>query len=62
MMADAGMSASQMTGSGKDGRITKGDVIGASEAKAQGQPATATAAPAAARPSLPAVKAPHRHC
>ena len=57
MMADAGMSESQVAGTGKDGRITKGDVIGAAEAKAKPSSAPATAAPAA-RPSLPEVKAP----
>jgi 2-oxoglutarate dehydrogenase E2 component (dihydrolipoamide succinyltransferase) len=57
MMADAGMSESQVAGTGKDGRITKGDVIVASEAKAKPPAVPATAAPAA-RPSLPEVKAP----
>ena len=52
MMADSGMSASQVAGTGKDGRITKGDVIGAVEAKAKSPPA-----PAAARPPLPEVQA-----
>ena len=37
MMADAGMSRSQVAGTGKDGRITKGDVLGAAEAKATGR-------------------------
>ncbi len=44
MMADSGMSASQVAGTGKDGRITKGDVIGAVEAKAKPPPAPATPA------------------
>ena len=57
MMADAAISASQVAGTGRDGRITKGDVIGAVEAKSK--PAAAAAAPAsAARPALPDVKAP----
>ncbi|MDQ3215358.1 MAG: 2-oxoglutarate dehydrogenase complex dihydrolipoyllysine-residue succinyltransferase [Pseudomonadota bacterium] len=60
MMADSGITASQVTGSGKDGRITKGDVIGVADAKAK--PAVSTPAPApapaAVRPALPAVKAP----
>ena len=55
MMADSAISASQIAGTGKDGRITKGDVIAAQEAKAQ--PAAAPA-PAVARPGLPDVKAP----
>ncbi len=57
MMADAGISVSQVAGTGKDGRITKGDVIGAAEARAK--PAAVPAvAPPAARPALPEVKAP----
>ncbi len=60
MMADTGMQPSQVTGTGKDGRITKGDVIGAVEAKAKppSAPAAPAAAPSAARPALPEVKAP----
>ena len=57
MMADAAISASQIAGTGKDGRITKGDVIGAAEAKAKAPTATPTAT-ATARPALPEVKAP----
>ncbi len=56
MMADTGMQSSQVTGTGKDGRITKGDVIVAVDAKAK--PSSAPTAPAAARPALPDVKAP----
>jgi 2-oxoglutarate dehydrogenase E2 component (dihydrolipoamide succinyltransferase) len=62
LMADKGMSAAQVTGTGRDGRITKGDVIAAAEAGARAPaPAPApTSAPAAAapRPALPEVKAP----
>lgn len=63
MMADAGMSASQLAGTGKDGRITKGDVIDAGEAKAKppAAPPAAVPAPTAAvalRPALPQIKAP----
>ena len=57
LMADAAISASQIAGTGKDGRITKGDVIGAVEAKAKPVAVPAAAAPAA-RPALPDVKAP----
>jgi 2-oxoglutarate dehydrogenase E2 component (dihydrolipoamide succinyltransferase) len=57
MMADSGMSASQVAGTGKDGRITKGDVIGAVEAKAK-PPTVPAVAPTAVRPALPEVKAP----
>ena len=57
MMADAAISASQVAGTGKDGRITKGDVIGAVEAKAKPAVVPAAVAPVA-RPALPDVKAP----
>ena len=56
MMADKGIAAGQVTGTGRDGRITKGDVIAAAEGSA---PRAAAPAPApAARPALPEVKAP----
>ncbi len=58
MMADGGISASEVTGTGKDGRITKGDVIGAAEAKAKPAVAPAPAPNSAGRPSLPEVRAP----
>lgn len=59
MMADTGVSSSQVTGTGKDGRIIKGDVIGAAEAKAKPVASPVAApAPVAARPALPEVKAP----
>jgi 2-oxoglutarate dehydrogenase E2 component (dihydrolipoamide succinyltransferase) len=64
MMADAGLAAGQVAGTGRDGRITKGDVIGALEAgaKAPAPVAVPVTAPAvavpAARSSLPEVKAP----
>ncbi|MCE2680453.1 MAG: 2-oxoglutarate dehydrogenase complex dihydrolipoyllysine-residue succinyltransferase [Burkholderiales bacterium] len=60
MMAENNLSAAQVAGSGKDGRITKGDVISAVETGARpaapvaAKPAAATAAVAA----LPDVKAP----
>jgi 2-oxoglutarate dehydrogenase E2 component (dihydrolipoamide succinyltransferase) len=58
LMADAGMAPGQVAGTGKDGRVTKGDVLGSITARAQA-PAPAVAAPAAAaRPALPEVKAP----
>lgn len=57
MMADAGIPPGSVTGTGKDGRVLKGDVIAA-----QATPKTASPAPAAvtvaAKPSLPEVKAP----
>jgi 2-oxoglutarate dehydrogenase E2 component (dihydrolipoamide succinyltransferase) len=62
LMADAGLAAGQVTGSGRDGRITKGDVIGAIDGGARAPApaaAPAAAAPAvAAKPALPQVAAP----
>ncbi len=61
LMADAGLASGQVAGTGKDGRVTKGDVLGAlaagTQARAAPAPAPAAAAPAA-RPLLPEVKAP----
>ncbi len=54
LMADHGVAPGSVSGSGKDGRITKGDVL---SAVAQGVAPPAVSAPAA-RPSLPAVAAP----
>ncbi|QEZ47030.1 2-oxoglutarate dehydrogenase complex dihydrolipoyllysine-residue succinyltransferase [Cupriavidus oxalaticus] len=54
LMAEAGLSAGQVAGTGKDGRITKGDVLGAAAAPA----AKAAPAPAAAKPALQQVSAP----
>ncbi|MCO4862445.1 2-oxoglutarate dehydrogenase complex dihydrolipoyllysine-residue succinyltransferase [Cupriavidus sp. WGlv3] len=52
LMAEAGLSAGQVAGTGKDGRITKGDAIAAAAAPA------AKAAPAAAKPAMQQVSAP----
>jgi 2-oxoglutarate dehydrogenase E2 component (dihydrolipoamide succinyltransferase) len=58
LMADAGMPPGSVAGTGKDGRVLKGDVLGAVAAGARAPaPAPAAAAPAA-RPALPEVKAP----
>jgi 2-oxoglutarate dehydrogenase E2 component (dihydrolipoamide succinyltransferase) len=59
LMAEKGLSSGDVAGTGRDGRITKGDVLtaGAPAAKAAPAPAPA-AAPKAAKPSLPDVKAP----
>jgi 2-oxoglutarate dehydrogenase E2 component (dihydrolipoamide succinyltransferase) len=63
MMADAGLAVGQVAGTGRDGRITKADVIGALEAGAKAPapatvPATAPAvAVPTARAALPEVKA-----
>jgi 2-oxoglutarate dehydrogenase E2 component (dihydrolipoamide succinyltransferase) len=61
LMADAGLSPAQVAGTGKDGRILKGDVIAARDAAARAPapaPAAAPAASPAAKPALPEVKAP----
>ncbi|HJV95543.1 MAG TPA: biotin/lipoyl-containing protein, partial [Albitalea sp.] len=60
LMADNQLAAGSVPGTGKDGRVTKGDVLGAIEAGVKPAPAPARAvpvAPAVAKP-LPAVAAP----
>ncbi len=47
-MAEAGLSADQVTGSGRDGRVMKEDVAKAAAGAAQAAPAVASATPAAA--------------
>ncbi len=56
LMADNALAAGSVAGTGKDGRVTKGDVLGALSAP-KPAPVAAPAAPAVARP-LPAVAAP----
>ncbi|PLC40757.1 dihydrolipoyllysine-residue succinyltransferase [Ralstonia pickettii] len=56
LMAENNLSAGQVAGTGRDGRITKGDVLGAVAGGAK--PAAAAAAPQAARPALQQVAAP----
>ncbi|SMF98559.1 Dihydrolipoamide succinyltransferase component (E2) of 2-oxoglutarate dehydrogenase complex [Burkholderia singularis] len=57
LLAEKGLDAAQVAGSGRDGRITKGDALAAGAAPAKAAPAAA--APAAARkPALPDVKVP----
>jgi 2-oxoglutarate dehydrogenase E2 component (dihydrolipoamide succinyltransferase) len=59
LMADKGIAPGQVTGTGRDGRITKGDVLAAAAPKPASAPAPAPApSPAAARPALPQVQAP----
>jgi 2-oxoglutarate dehydrogenase E2 component (dihydrolipoamide succinyltransferase) len=64
LLADNGLSTAQVAGSGKDGRVTKGDVLSAVAGGAKPAAASASASPAAAIPtgvptsSLPAVQAP----
>ena len=59
LMADNQLPAGSVPGTGKDGRVTKGDVLAAVAAgtKPAAAPAPAAAAPAA-KPALPEVKAP----
>ena len=57
ILADNNMSATQVAGTGKDGRVTKGDLLGAI-AGAVKPAAPAPLAPVAARPSLQQVAAP----
>jgi 2-oxoglutarate dehydrogenase E2 component (dihydrolipoamide succinyltransferase) len=58
MMAENNLSASQVAGSGKDGRITKGDVISVVETGAKPAAPVAAKPAAAAVAALPDVKAP----
>ncbi|MFM0217360.1 MULTISPECIES: 2-oxoglutarate dehydrogenase complex dihydrolipoyllysine-residue succinyltransferase [Paraburkholderia] len=60
LMAEKGLSSGDVAGSGRDGRITKGDVLTAGQAAPAAKPAAPApaAAPKAARPSLPDVKGP----
>ena len=55
LMAENNLSTGQVAGTGRDGRITKGDVLGA---VAGGAKPAAAAAPQAARPALQQVAAP----
>ena len=62
LLADNGLSTSQVAGSGKDGRVTKGDVLSAVAGGAKPAAPAAAAAPAiptgVPTSSLPAVQAP----
>ena len=60
LMADAGLASSQVAGTGRDGRVTKGDVLGAIAAGVSAPTPAPAAQPAAAvaRPALPEVRAP----
>jgi 2-oxoglutarate dehydrogenase E2 component (dihydrolipoamide succinyltransferase) len=57
-MADAGLPPGSVAGTGKDGRVTKGDVLGALSAGAAAPAPAPAPAAAAAKPALPEVKAP----
>jgi 2-oxoglutarate dehydrogenase E2 component (dihydrolipoamide succinyltransferase) len=52
--AEHGVDLGEIEGSGRDGRITKRDILSYVEARAVGEPAPATEAPAVARPTAPA--------
>ncbi|WP_323118035.1 2-oxoglutarate dehydrogenase complex dihydrolipoyllysine-residue succinyltransferase [Burkholderia alba] len=56
LMAEKGLEAGQVAGSGRDGRITKGDVLTAGTAPAKAAPAAAPAP--AKKAALPEVKVP----
>jgi len=59
LLADNNLKATDVAGTGKDGRVTKGDVLGAVAAGARPAAAPVPAAPApAAKAPLPAVAAP----
>ena len=60
LMAEKNLASGDVAGSGRDGRITKGDVLtaGAAPAPAAKAAPAPAAAPKAAKPSLPDVKAP----
>ncbi|MGF6996198.1 2-oxoglutarate dehydrogenase complex dihydrolipoyllysine-residue succinyltransferase [Paraburkholderia sp. GAS32] len=60
LMAEKGLGAGDIAGTGRDGRITKGDVLTAGQAAPAAKAAAPApaAAPKAAKPSLPDVKAP----
>ena len=57
LLADNNLTTAQVSGTGKDGRVTKGDVLGAIAAGTQAPAVQAPATPAVAKP-LPAVAAP----
>ncbi len=58
MLADNNLSTAQVAGTGKDGRVTKGDVINALEAKPAAPVVSAPVAAAPAKPALQQVAAP----
>jgi len=58
LMADKGIPPEQVTGTGKDGRVTKGDVLAAAATPKPAAAPPPSPAPAAAKPALPQVQAP----
>jgi 2-oxoglutarate dehydrogenase E2 component (dihydrolipoamide succinyltransferase) len=57
MLAENNMSANAVAGTGKDGRVTKGDVIGALESKASGTSSAASSGTSSAAPAVRTVNA-----
>ncbi|AZQ50958.1 2-oxoglutarate dehydrogenase complex dihydrolipoyllysine-residue succinyltransferase [Burkholderia cenocepacia] len=57
LLAEKGLSTADVAGSGRDGRVTKGDALAAGSAP-KAAPAAAPAKTAAAKPALPEVKVP----
>ncbi|MBR8510082.1 2-oxoglutarate dehydrogenase E2 component [Burkholderia orbicola] len=57
LLAEKGLSTGDVAGSGRDGRVTKGDALAAGSAP-KAAPAAAPAKTAAAKPALPEVKVP----
>ena len=57
ILAEKGLAATDVAGSGKDGRVTKGDALAAAPKAAVAAPVAVPASPAVAKP-LPAVAAP----
>ena len=58
LMADNAIAAGSIAGTGKDGRVTKGDVLGAMASGAKPSTPAAQTSPMAAKSALPAVAAP----
>ncbi|MBN8753135.1 MULTISPECIES: 2-oxoglutarate dehydrogenase complex dihydrolipoyllysine-residue succinyltransferase [Variovorax] len=58
LLADNNLKTSDVAGTGKDGRVTKGDVLGAVASGAKPAAPAATIAAPAAKPALPQVAAP----
>ncbi|MDH4290207.1 MAG: 2-oxoglutarate dehydrogenase complex dihydrolipoyllysine-residue succinyltransferase [Aquincola sp.] len=57
LMAEQGLAPGSVAGTGRDGRVTKGDVLGALASPPSAAPVAVPAAPAVSKP-LPAVSAP----
>ncbi|MDH5285112.1 MAG: 2-oxoglutarate dehydrogenase complex dihydrolipoyllysine-residue succinyltransferase [Betaproteobacteria bacterium] len=60
LMAEQGVAAADVTGTGRGGRITKGDVVAAAQARPAAPQAASAPAPAPKAPAAPAVALPAR--